>query len=171
LLVLDAHRDDVDAAGEPRLHDLVLLRGIGLRGPVPEQLDPQLLRGLLGARPAAREVGIALVLRHHGDRRRLVLAGPARGHAQHHRHQGRHRNANPHARLPLSKKRFAPSAARSRTAVTTPASSAGRSARRRPFWRTASAARPSSVPPTVPRPPKIDVPPRTTAVIAISSKP
>ena len=33
------------------------------------------------------------------------------------------------------------------------------------------ASRPSKVPPMLPRPPKIDVPPRTTAVIAKSSYP
>ena len=36
---------------------------------------------------------------------------------------------------------------------------------------TPSATNPSIVPQTLPRPPKIDVPPRTTAVIADSSKP
>ncbi len=38
-----------------------------------------------------------------------------------------------------------------------------------PFCRTAMANRPRSVPATLPRPPKIDVPPSTTAVIADSS--
>ena len=40
---------------------------------------------------------------------------------------------------------------------------------RRPFFSTASAHSPISVPPIVPRPPNTDVPPRTTAVTASSS--
>ena len=41
-LVLDAHRDRVDAARDPRFDDLVLLRRIELGRAVPEQLDAQL---------------------------------------------------------------------------------------------------------------------------------
>ena len=57
----------------------------------------------------------------------------------------------------------------SSTPVSTPASSDGSAARRSPFRRMASANRPSTVPPSVPRPPNTDVPPSTTAVIASSS--
>ena len=53
--------------------------------------------------------------------------------------------------------------------VKSPANSAGRSAMRRPFCNTAIAKRPRMVPGTLPRPPKIDVPPSTTAVIASNS--
>jgi hypothetical protein len=53
--------------------------------------------------------------------------------------------------------------------VSTPASSEGSAARWRPSRSTDSEKRPSSVPPSVPRPPNTDVPPRTTAVMASSS--
>src|SRR5207249_1575247 len=174
LLVLDAHRDRVDAARDPRLDHLVLLRGIRFGRPVPQQPDPQLLRGLVRAGASAREVGIALALGHHRDGLPPLgaprSAAAARDHAQDQR-QRRPPTRALHACLLPWRTWFAPSAARSSAAVITPASSAGRSARRRPFCRTASVASPSSVPPTLPRPPKIDVPPRTTAVMAISSKP
>ena len=65
--------------------------------------------------------------------------------------------------------RSSPMATSKSIPVKTPASSEGRSARRRPFCRTAMAKSPSKVPGTLPRPPKIDVPPSTTAVIAASS--
>ena len=55
------------------------------------------------------------------------------------------------------------------TPVRMPANSVGLPLRRRPFCRMTIANRPSSVPVTVPRPPKIEAPPSTTAVIAISS--
>ena len=83
LAVLDAHRDHVHAARDPGLDHLVLLGGVGLGRPVPQQLDAQLLRGLLGPLPAAHEVGVALVLRHHrhGETvaRSAASTAPARG--------------------------------------------------------------------------------------------
>ena len=53
--------------------------------------------------------------------------------------------------------------------VSIPASSAGCALSRRPFRKMTMANRPNTVPSTVPRPPKIDAPPSTTAAIAISS--
>ena len=58
---------DVDAAGDPGLDDLVLLGRVGVGRAVPDQLDAQLLRRLLGALAAADEVGVALALGHHRD--------------------------------------------------------------------------------------------------------
>ena len=53
--------------------------------------------------------------------------------------------------------------------VSIPASSAGCALKRKPFCRMTMANSPNTVPNTVPRPPKIDAPPSTTAVIAINS--
>ena len=57
----------------------------------------------------------------------------------------------------------------STTPVSTPVSSDGSAASRRPFCSTEMENRPSIVPQTVPLPPKTEVPPRTTAVMAASS--
>ena len=62
-----ADGDDVDAARDPGLDDLVLLGRVGLGRAVPDQLDAELLRRLLGALAAADEVGVALALGHHRD--------------------------------------------------------------------------------------------------------
>ena len=59
--------------------------------------------------------------------------------------------------------------ATSSTPVRIPDSSAGCPLSRRPFCSSTMLNSPSTVPSTVPRPPKIDAPPSTTAVIAISS--
>ena len=53
--------------------------------------------------------------------------------------------------------------------VRMPANSAGSAASLNPFCRITMANSPNAVPQSVPRPPKIEVPPRTTAVIAINS--
>ena len=62
-------------------------------------------------------------------------------------------------------------AASSSTPVSTPANSAGRSAICKPSCNTPMAVNPSRLPMMLPRPPKIDVPPNTTAVIANNSYP
>ena len=62
-------------------------------------------------------------------------------------------------------------ATKSRPPVAMPAHSGGRKADRSPVFSTATAVSPSSVPATVPRPPKMLVPPKTTAVMADSSNP
>ena len=50
--------------------DLVLLGGVGVGRPVPDQLDAQLLRRLLGPLAAGDEIGIPLALGHHRHRDR-----------------------------------------------------------------------------------------------------
>ena len=45
-LVLDADGDDIDAAGDPGLDDLVLLCRIEIGRAVPQQLGAEFLRGL-----------------------------------------------------------------------------------------------------------------------------
>ena len=54
--VLHRHRDDVDAAGDPVLDHLVLPGRVEAGRAVPDQLDAELLRGLLRADAAADEV-------------------------------------------------------------------------------------------------------------------
>ena len=65
--ILDGDRDDVDAACNPVLDQLVLLRGVEARRAVPDQIDAELLRRLLGAGAAAHEIGISFGLGHDGD--------------------------------------------------------------------------------------------------------
>ena len=68
-----------------------------------------------------------------------------------------------------SRSRSSAIVARSSPPVSTPASSDGSAASCRPLRSTEMAKSPSSVPQSVPRPPKTDVPPSTTAVMASSS--
>src|SRR5206468_9642014 len=117
------------------------------------------------------EVGIALVLGHHRDGEHvpaLVTAGARRAHDQ--QHQPGTQQAGPiHGRLLRASRPRTPSTEMSRKPTRIPASSTGRSARRRPFCSTAIASTPSAVPWMLPTPPEIDVPPSTTAAMAMSS--
>ena len=76
-LVLHAHRDDVDAAGDPGLDHLVLLGGVEVGGAIPERARPRFPGRLFGALAAADEVGIAFGLGHHGDDRLALARGRA----------------------------------------------------------------------------------------------
>ncbi len=80
LAVLDGDGDDVDAAGDPGVDDLVLLGRVGVGRSVPDELDAQLPGGFLGPLAAGDEVGVALALGHHGHGDR-GSGGPAGGRA------------------------------------------------------------------------------------------
>ena len=73
--VLDGDGDDVDAAGDPGVDDLVLLGRVGVGRSVPDELDSQLVGGLLGPLAAVDEIGVPLALGHHGHRDRLRFDG------------------------------------------------------------------------------------------------
>src|SRR6478736_3162736 len=55
-LILDADSHHVHTARNPRLDDLVLLRGIELGRAIPDEIDACLARGVLGALTATDEV-------------------------------------------------------------------------------------------------------------------
>ena len=65
--VLDRDGNHVDLARNPVLDDLVLFGRVESRRSIPDELNPQLLSGLLGASAATDEVRIAFRLRHHRD--------------------------------------------------------------------------------------------------------
>src|SRR5439155_12592298 len=66
-LVLDRDGNDIDAARNPGVDDFVLLGGVRLGRAVPEQVDAQLLGGLVRPFAAGDEIGVALALGHHGN--------------------------------------------------------------------------------------------------------
>src|SRR5207247_1862836 len=68
-------------------------------GAVPEQLHPQLRRRRLRALPAAHEVGVALVLGHHGHRELVLLRLAAAGAEKAGGGEGEEGEAAVHARL------------------------------------------------------------------------
>ena len=67
LFVFGGHGDDVDAEGDPVLHDFVLFGGVGIGGAVEEQLDTEFLGGFVGARFDRDEISVALGFWEHRD--------------------------------------------------------------------------------------------------------
>ena len=74
--ILDGDRNHVDFARDPVLDQLVLLRGVEARRPVPDQLHTERARRFFRAGPAAHEVRIAFRFRHHRDDHAMSDAVP-----------------------------------------------------------------------------------------------
>src|SRR5262245_39341692 len=75
LLVLDAHRDDVNLARDPTFDDFGLLDRVEVGRAVPDQVNAKFARGLFGALAATDEIRIAFGFRHHRDGRAFDAAG------------------------------------------------------------------------------------------------